>query len=533
DPLGLDYSRAWWWVGVLGGLAFLRGVIQYAAGMVSLYIGQELLYIIRERILVQVQNLDLAYHTRHGVGELVTRTTRDADKVRDALVNFWRNAFDTALIGIVSIALLSWYSPLLGLVPLICIATGVGLLLPQMDRLVLLDSAVGTAYDAVNQDLAEGVHGVRVIKAFGLEEARISSFGGQVSAFADEARAALVFASQRVPLPQLVIALSQVWVLVYGAHLVGMGRLSIGELLSALLVANSMVLRTEGVGQIMRVVADARSSAARIWALLGAEQNIVAGSSSVPSGPLGLTMERVRVGSPDGGRDVLRDLSFSIAPGEIVALVGATGSGKSLLMSLLPRLTEADDGAVLIGPQGRAQDVRNYHTDELRRRVHVLPQESFLFSDTLEANLRIANPAATDEELVEAMRLAAASEVLAGLPDGLKSRIGDRGATLSGGQRQRVCLARALLSRSSILALDDATSALDAATERTVLQNIRELRQTSDSSALTMLIISSKLSTILMTDRVLLLADGKISAQGTHEELAACNSSYRELMGIG
>ncbi|HSI82572.1 MAG TPA: ATP-binding cassette domain-containing protein, partial [Candidatus Methylacidiphilales bacterium] len=270
-----------------------------------------------------------------------------------------------------------------------------------------------------------------------------------------------------------------------------------------------------------------------IWELLDAEQDIVPGTSPVPSGPLGLTMERVRVGSPDGGRDVLRDLSFSIAPGEIVALVGATGSGKSLLMSLLPRLTEADDGAVLIGPQGRAQDVRNYHTDELRRRVHVLPQESFLFSDTLEANLRIANPAATDEELVEAMRLAAASEVLAGLPDGLKSRIGDRGATLSGGQRQRVCLARALLSRSSILALDDATSALDAATERTVLQNIRELRQTSDSSALTMLIISSKLSTILMTDRVLLLADGKISAQGTHEELAACNSSYRELMGIG
>jgi ABC-type multidrug transport system fused ATPase/permease subunit len=229
---------------------------------------------------------------------------------------------------------------------------------------------------------------------------------------------------------------------------------------------------------------------------------------------------------------VLRDLSFSIAPGEIVALVGATGSGKSVLMSLLPRLTEADNGAVLIGPEGQTQDVRNYDTNELRHRVHVLPQESFLFSDTLEANLRIAAPRASEDDLIEAMRLAAADEVLAGLSDGLKTRIGDRGATLSGGQRQRVCLARALLARSSILGLDDATSALDAATERTVLNNIRELRHSSGESAITMLIVSSKLSTILMTDRVLVLADGKISAQGTHEELAATNSAYRDLMGI-
>ncbi|HSI87189.1 MAG TPA: ABC transporter ATP-binding protein [Candidatus Methylacidiphilales bacterium] len=560
DPAGLDFTRAWHYLYMLVGLALLRGVVQYGSQCMATYAGAALLFTIRDRILVQVQRLDLAYHSKHGIGEIITRTTRDADKVRDALSSFWTAFVDTGLILITCISLLCWYSPLLGLMPLAFVLLGSMMLLPQMNKLVELDHAVGTAYDAVNQDLSEGVHGVRVIKAFGLEPVRIQGFENQVNTFTVEASAALLYAARHLPVPQLVITMSHAWVLGYGAYLIGHGFLSVGELVSALLAANNMVMRTETVGQLMRLFSDARSSAGRIWELLDAEPQIQSGPDTLPPGPLGLKLDHVSVPAPDGGRHVLRNLSFCIKPGEIVALVGATGTGKSVLMGLLPRLVEADQGAVLVGTgscesDSRAgwQDVRSLRTDDLRHRVHVLPQESFLYSDTLAANLRVASPNATDDELREAMRLAAADEILAGLKDGLETRIGDRGTTLSGGQRQRVCLARALLARASILGLDDATSALDATTERTVLQNIRSLRtdtrisvdsepaasvatprksRSGEGNSITMLIVSSKLSTILMADRVLLLADGHIAAQGTHEELAATSEVYRDLMGI-
>jgi ABC-type multidrug transport system fused ATPase/permease subunit len=326
--------------------------------------------------------------------------------------------------------------------------------------------------------------------------------------------------------------MSHVWVLVYGVQLIGAGRLHVGELVASLLVANTLVLRIEGIGAVMQLFADARSSAARIWDLLDAEPEIISGHEPTPAGALGLRFDHVRVAASGGGNDILRDISFQIEPGEIVALVGTTGSGKSTLMGLLPRLVDADDGAVLIGSENEGwHDVRDLDLGRLRERVHVVPQESFLFSDTLAANLRLSAPHATDENLRRVLRLAAAEEILDGRTDGFDARLGDRGITLSGGQRQRLCLARALLAEAAVLGLDDATSALDAATERTVLENIREFRHAS-GQPVTVLIVSSRLSTILLANRVLLLAEGRIAAQGTHEELAATNAAYRDLMGI-
>ena len=528
---GLDFHRAWFWLALLGGVALARGAFQYAAGILALIIGQDLLFIIRERILVQVQRLDLAYHWRHGIGEIVTRTTRDADKVRDALINFWRQVFETSLVIIASAGILCWYSPWLGIVPLALTLLAISILAPQVDKLVALDRAVGAAYDAVNQDLTEGVHGVRVIKAFGLESLRIDRFEQQVATFANEARGALAFAARRIPFPQIIVAMSHVWVLAYGSYLIGTGRLHIGELVASLLVANTLVLRVEGIGSVMQIFADARSSAARIWDLLDAEPQITSGHAQLPAGALGLRFERVRVAAPGGGNDILRDLSFEVRPGEIVALVGSTGSGKSTLTGLLPRLVEADEGAVLIGSGDDWQDLRDLDLGRLRERVHVVPQESFLFSDTLAANLRLGAPQASEDDLREALRLAAAEEILSGRKEGFDTLLGDRGITLSGGQRQRLCLARALLSRPVVLGLDDATSALDAATERRVLENIRSYRHGS-GHAITILVVSSRLSTILLADRVVLLADGKITAFGTHDELAETNAAYRDLMGL-
>ena len=523
----LDASLGWHWLWLMLAVALGRGALQYAASVMSLVLSQELLTRLRERILAQVQSLHLGYHWQHGMGEMITRTTRDADKVRDALITFWRQVVETPLVVLATVGLLSWYNPWLGLVPLLLTVTGLWIFVLQTERLVELDRSVGAAYDRVNQDLSEGIGGVRVIKSFALEQSRIQGFSEQVAVFAGLARQALAYSSSRIPLPQAVVALGHVWILVYGAHLVAAGQLGIGELVTSLLIATTLVFRIEGIGRVMQTFADARASAERIWQLLDAPAAIRSGSATLPASPLWLRLEHVSVSAPGGGRDILHDCSLALVPGEIVALVGATGTGKSLLASLLPRLTDVSTGRVLLGYDGAGwQDIRELDLGALRQRVHVVPQESFLFAGSLAANLRLNAPDATDEQLLEALRLAAADDILLRLPHGLATPLGDRGVTLSGGQRQRLCLARALLGQPDILCLDDATSALDAISERHVLNNLRELRGT------TVLVISSKLSTILLADRVLMLADGKIAATGTHAELQHTHPHYRDLLGI-
>lgn len=529
---GLDYGPAWSWVALLIGLSLARAIVQYGAGLLSLSIGQRLLTTLRERILVQIQRLDLAYHWRHGVGEMVTRMTRDADKVRDALINFWRQIFETGLIVAISLGLLYLYSPWLALVPLLLLIAGIAMLWRQADTLVALDRRIGDAYDAVTQDLSEGVNGVRVIKAFSLGDSRAERFARHVDLFRAEARAAIRHASRRVPLPQTIIALSHAWVLGLGAWMVAQGTLGLGALVAALLVVNTLVLRIEGIGRLLQVIADARASAARIWEVLDAQPVIRSGDQPLPKGPLGVRLAHVSASPLGDGAAVLHDLNLQVHPGEVVALVGTTGSGKSILTALLPRLVEADKGRVEIGSdEGGWLDVRAADLHQLRSRVHVLPQESFLLSDTLAANLRLCAPDATEEQLVDALDKAAAGELLSRLGDGLQTRVGDRGATLSGGQRQRVCLARALLADADLLVLDDATSALDAQTERRAIDNIRGLRL-GRAAPLTMLIVASRLSTVLIADRVLVLAGGRIVAEGTHDQLARDNAAYRGLMGL-
>ncbi|CAG0979333.1 Putative multidrug export ATP-binding/permease protein [Myxococcaceae bacterium] len=528
----LDFTVAWHWLAILGGVALARGVVQYAAGILALIIGQELLSTLRERILAQVQRLDLGFHWQHGVGEMVTRTTRDADKVRDALVSFWRQVFDTALVIVASVGLLCWYDIQLGLVPLALTLLGIFIFVAQTDRLVALDRSVGAAYDRVNQDLSEGINGVRVIKAFAIEPDRVERFREQVDIFAEQARIALAYSASRIPLPQLVVSLGHVWVLLYGAELVAEGKINLGELVASLLVVTTLVFRVEGIGRVMQTFADARSSAARIWELLDAEPAFVSGQRPLPKAPLGLKLTDVSVATPGGGGDILHGLSLAIQPGEVVAIVGVTGSGKSTLASLFARLLDVDEGLLAVGSDKTGwRDVRRVDLGELRKRVHVAPQESFLFSDSLADNLRLAKPDASDAELREALALAAAEEVLDGLPHGLETRFGDRGVTLSGGQRQRVSLARALIGKPDILILDDATSALDAVTERTILNNIRRLKR-ADGHGTTLILIASKLSTILLADRVLMLGGGRIKAEGSHEALARTNAEYRDLLGL-
>ena len=531
DPL-----NPWFWFILLTSIASIRAVIQYLAGLSALIIGQQLLSILRERIFSQVQHLDVSWHWKHGLGEVLSRTTRDSDKLKEALINFWRQVFESSLVVTVTVGLLCWYHPWLGLVPLLFIFLGLWVLFKLTNQLVVLDHQVASAYEKVSDTLAESVNGIRVVKAFQLEEKLLQCFNHAVDLFIHHSIQTIKTSAKRLPIPQVIIAGSYLWVIAFGAYLIGQNQLQVGQFVAAILMANLLVFRIESIGQVLHIFADARSSATRIWQMLDEKSAIEDQQYPLTlqwRDELSIKLENVSFQDKTTKNFILKQCSVEFRAGEIVTVVGKTGSGKTTLMNLLNRFIDPTEGQVLIGSEQMGwTNIKDLSLFELRHWVQIIPQENFFFSGTLADNLRVAKQDATEQEMKEALHLASASELLQRLDNGLDTLIGDKGVTLSGGQKQRLALARSILKNSPILALDDSTSALDATTEKQVLQRLSGLSDDGNHFKKTIIINSNKQTTIALSDRVIVLDQGHIIAQGTHAELVQDCLFYRELMGF-
>ncbi|MDC5467327.1 ABC transporter ATP-binding protein/permease [Acinetobacter baumannii] len=531
DPL-----NPWFWFILLTSIASIRAVIQYLAGLSALTIGQQLLSILRERIFSQVQHLDVSWHWKHGLGEVLSRTTRDSDKLKEALINFWRQVFESSLVVTVTVGLLCWYHPWLGLVPLLFIFLGLWVLFKLTNQLVVLDHQVASAYEKVSDTLAESVNGIRVVKAFQLEEKLLQRFNHAVDLFIHHSIQTIKTSAKRLPIPQVIIAGSYLWVIAFGAYLIGQNQLQVGQFVAAILMANLLVFRIESIGQVLHIFADARSSATRIWQMLDEKSAIEDQQYPLTlqwRDELSIKLENVSFQDKTTKNYILKQCSVEFRAGEIVTVVGKTGSGKTTLMNLLNRFINPTEGQVLIGSEQMGwTNIKDLSLFELRHLVQIIPQENFFFSGTLADNLRVAKQDATEQEMKEALHLASASELLQRLDHGLDTLIGDKGVTLSGGQKQRLALARSILKNSPILALDDSTSALDATTEKQVLQRLSALSDNRNRLNKTIIINSNKQTTIALSDRVIVLDQGHIIAQGTHAELVQDCLFYRELMGF-
>jgi len=531
DPL-----NPWFWFILLTSIASIRAVIQYLAGLSALTIGQQLLSILRERIFSQVQHLDVSWHWKHGLGEVLSRTTRDSDKLKEALINFWRQVFESSLVVTVTVGLLCWYHPWLGLVPLLFIFLGLWVLFKLTNQLVVLDHQVASAYEKVSDNLAESVNGIRVVKAFQLEEKLLQRFNHAVDLFIHHSIQTIKTSAKRLPIPQVIIAGSYLWVIAFGAYLIGQNQLQVGQFVAAILMANLLVFRIESIGQVLHIFADARSSATRIWQMLDEKSAIEDQQYPLTlqwRDELSIRLENVSFQDKTTKNYILKQCSVEFRAGEIVTVVGKTGSGKTTLMNLLNRFIDPTEGQVLIGSEQMGwTNIKDLSLFELRHLVQIIPQENFFFSGTLADNLRVAKQDATEQEMKEALHLASASELLQRLDHGLDTLIGDKGVTLSGGQKQRLALARSILKNSPILALDDSTSALDATTEKQVLQRLSALSDNGNNFKKIIIINSNKQTTIALSDRVIVLDQGHIIAQGTHAELVQDCLFYRELMGF-
>lgn len=531
DPL-----NPWFWFILLTSIASIRAVIQYLAGLSALTIGQQLLSILRERIFSQVQHLDVSWHWKHGLGEVLSRTTRDSDKLKEALINFWRQVFESSLVVTVTVGLLCWYHPWLGLVPLLFIFLGLWVLFKLTNQLVVLDHQVASAYEKVSDTLAESVNGIRVVKAFQLEVKLLQRFNHAVDLFIHHSIQTIKTSAKRLPIPQVIIAGSYLWVIAFGAYLIGQNQLQVGQFVAAILMANLLVFRIESIGQVLHIFADARSSATRIWQMLDEKSAIEDQQYPLTlqwRDELSIKLENVSFQDKTTKNFILKQCSVEFRAGEIITVVGKTGSGKTTLMNLLNRFIDPTEGQVLIGSEQMGwTNIKDLSLFELRHWVQIIPQENFFFSGTLADNLRVAKQDATEQEMKEALHLASASELLQRLDNGLDTLIGDKGVTLSGGQKQRLALARSILKNSPILALDDSTSALDATTEKQVLQRLSGLSDDGNHFKKTIIINSNKQTTIALSDRVIVLDQGHIIAQGTHAELVQNCLFYRELMGF-
>ena len=501
------------------GLTVARRLV---AGRVSLGVELDL----RNRMYGHLQALELGFFDGQQTGQLMSRATVDLQAVRFflgyGLVFILQSALTILLAGGAMFAV----QPELAAVSLlpVPIVVFVSARYGRRSRPALQELQQRIA--ELTADVEENIGGVRVVKAFAREDRQLDRFRGRVGRVWDQAMVSTRMQAFYNPfigfLPQIGLAA----ILFYGGRQVISGRLTIGEFSAFYSYLLMLLSPMRTLGTLLGLAQRATAAGARVYQILDREPRIVSppDAPGLPAGSGHVELRGVSLQYEGAARPVLHDVDLDVPAGTTVALVGATGSGKTTLVHLLPRLYDVSAGAVLID----GADVREVDVASLRGAIAVVDDDPFLFSATVAENIAYARADATREEVELAARRAQAHDFIARLPDGYDTRVGERGLTLSGGQRQRVAIARAFLADPRILILDDATSSVDASTEQQIKQALREVM-----SGRTTFVIAHRLSTISLADTIVVLEDGTVAAAGSHDELLEQSELYREIVEKG
>ena len=503
----------------LAALGLLAGIL---AGTTAATASSGFAANLRAAMFRNIQEFSFANIDKYSTAGLVTRLTTDVTNVQNAFQMMMRMAVRAPAMMIAAAVMAVRVSPKMSvifLVALICLIIVLPLLMIPTGKLF---RQVFRKYDDLNASVQENVSAIRVVKSFVRE-----GFEGEKFRKAAENLYELFVRTEKkmvLVMPVMMVAvygcnLAISW---YGAHYILDGSLTTGDLSMLFSYVMSILMSLMMLSMVFVMITMSAASAQRIVEVLGEKSDIVSPENALTEVADGsVDFENVSFAYRQGsGKPVLQNIDLHIRSGETIGILGGTGSAKSSLVNLIPRLYDVTEGTVKVG----GRDVRDYDLEVLRSQVSVVLQKNVLFSGTIYENLRWGNPDATDEECQAACRLACADEFIQRFPEGYETKIEQGGSNVSGGQKQRLCIARALLKKPKILILDDSTSAVDTATDGKIRRAFRE-----EIPGTTKLIIAQRISSVQDADRILVLDEGRVSAFGTHEELLKTSAIYREV----
>jgi ABC-type multidrug transport system fused ATPase/permease subunit len=518
---GGDITLLGWSVLALLGLTLLKGALTFFEGRWSEIASQGVAYDLRNAIHLKLAALSFSYHDRAETGQLLSRAVQDVDRIRFLTGRAVLRLTEGSVLLLGTTAVLLWMNPRLAL-----------LALATMPFLAYVAYRFGRSYRplslAIQQQLGvlttrleQNLRGARVVKAFAQEKAEIAHFDRENDLWFDLSARAARLQAINTPLIDLIASIGVVLILWAGGAQVISGRLSLGELVAFTTYMGQLVNPIRRMGMIIPVLAIAASAGQRIFDILDAESEVQDTPGAVP---LPAVRGQVRFEGVSfayfGRHGVLQDLTFEALPGQVIALLGMTGSGKSTITSLIPRFYDPTSGRITID----GHNIRNVTLSSLRDQIGIVLQETTLFATTIRENIAFGTPNAAEEEIVAAAQAAQAHDFIMETPDGYDTLVGERGVTLSGGQKQRVAIARALLKDPRILILDDAMSSVDTETEQLIQIALERLMRGRTS-----FVIAQRLSTVRMADLILVLDRGRIAARGTHNELLRTSGLYAEI----
>ncbi|MFF3493435.1 ABC transporter ATP-binding protein [Streptomyces sp. NPDC002795] len=509
------------WAGALIGAA----VVVYVLAFVRRYYGGRLALDVQHDLRTEmhgsITRLDGRRQDELSTGQVVGRATSDLQLIQ-SLLFMLPMTIGNVLLFVISLVIMAWLSPPLTLVAL-AVAPAIWFIAKRSRSRLHPATWYAQAQAAAVAGVVDGsVSGVRVVKGFGQEEqetGKLKTVGRRL--FAGRLRTVRLN-SKFTPALQAVPALGQVAMLALGGWLAVHGQVTLGTFVAFSSYLAQLVGPVRMLAVVLTVGQQARAGVERVLELIDTEPSIVDGTKELPAdAPATVEFDDVSFAYADAEHPVLDGLSFEIRAGETLAVVGSSGSGKSTVSLLLPRFYDVSHGAVLVG----GHDVRELTTESLRSAIGLVPEDSFLFSDSVGSNIAYGFPDATREQIEQAARTAQAHGFISALPEGYDTKVGEHGLTLSGGQRQRVALARAILTDPRLLVLDDATSAVDARVEHEIHEALGHVM-----AGRTTLLIAHRRSTLGLADRIAVLDGGRLAAIGTHEELEAASPLYRRLL---